>query len=178
MRKKITDLNITRYRTSYQKDRYGNRHKIRTPYTAKRPVKVVEGGERFAHFFIDLIMFSLLSIPLEFILAFIDYIPQTIGASIFMSFFPSYLLYALYYFIFESLMQSTPGKILTKSLVINEYGEKPTRKELVVRSLVRLVPFEALSCLSEQGWHDRWSNTWVVKKEELQKIQIALSDEA
>ncbi len=174
MSKKITDLEITRYRTSHQKDSFGNRHKIRTPYIGKRPVNVVEGGRRFAHFFIDMVIFSFLMLPLELVYAFVDYTPQTAAGAVFMSFFPTYIAYALYYFVFESLLQSTPGKLLTQTVVINEYGQKPTTRELVVRSLVRIVPFEPLSCLSERGWHDEWSKTWVVRKEENRKIQELL----
>ncbi len=172
---KITELETTRSRTSYQKDQRGNRQRIRTPYKAKRKVKAVEGGKRFAHFFIDALIFGFLTIPFDYALSFIDYQPQTIGLSLSMSYFPSYLLYALYYFIFESISQSTPGKMLTNTLVINEYGQKPSRNELIVRSLIRLVPFEAFSCLSERRWHDRWSKTWVISKEENQKIQAALN---
>ncbi len=178
MATKITELEITRYRTSHQKDAYGNRQKIRTPYIAKRPVKVVSGGRRFAHFFIDLIIFSFLMLPLEMIDAFAAYLPQTLAGVIFMSFFPTYIAYALYYFLFESLIQSTPGKLLTQTIVINEYGQKPTISELIVRSLVRIVPFEPLSCLSERGWHDVWSKTWVVRKEEKQKILELLTEKA
>lgn len=168
---KITELQTTRYRTSYHKDAYGNRQRIRTPYQASRPVKTVEGGRRFAHFFIDCLIIGICTFPLDFILSLIDYHPQTIGFAISYSFFPSYILFALYYFVFESLTQSTPGKMLTNSIVINEYGQKPTRDELIVRSLVRLVPFEIFSCLAERGWHDKWSKTWVVKKEENILIQ-------
>lgn len=173
---KITDLQITKYRTSYKKDVYGNRQRIRTPYQAKRPVKVVEGGRRFAHYFIDSLIFGIFVMPFDFILSYLDYQPQTFGFAVFYSYFPSYILYGFYYFIFESLLQSSPGKMLTNSVVINEFGQKPTQKELIVRSVVRLIPFEILSCLSERGWHDEWSNTWVVTKEEYALIQEKLKE--
>ncbi|WP_417603407.1 RDD family protein [Owenweeksia hongkongensis] len=175
--KRITDLKVEKLRTSYRKDSLGNRQQIRTPYIAARKVRVEEGGRRFGHFFIDMIIYSLLMIPVEVVFnILVDYQPSTVGAAIFMSYFPSYIFYALYYFTFEYFTQSTPGKLLTKCIVINEFGQKPTINELIVRSLVRLVPFEALSCLNERGWHDRWSNTWVVQKEENEKLQAILQE--
>jgi len=135
-----------------------------------------KGGRRFAHFFIDLLIFGFLTIPIDYLVSYIDYSPQTLGASLSMTFFPTYILYGLYYFAFESLSQSTPGKMLTQTLVINEYGEKPNPNELIVRSLIRLLPFEVFSCLSDRGWHDRWSGTWVIRKDENQKIQEELKE--
>ena len=52
---KITDLKVKRFKTVHEKDSNGNRTKNKVEYMARRPVKVVEGGKRFAHFFIDLI---------------------------------------------------------------------------------------------------------------------------
>lgn len=44
---------------------------------------------------------------------------------------------------------------------------------MILRTLCRLIPFEALSCLGEKsrGWHDRLSRTWVISEFELKKIQ-------
>lgn len=108
-----------------------------------------------------------------------SYIPtrNTAIVVIILLYFYRLLAYVFYYFLFEEWLQATPGKLLTKTVVINEYGQKPTRKELVKRSFARLVPFEAFSCLSGRGWHDRWSNTWVVTREENQQIKELLKKE-
>jgi hypothetical protein len=84
-------------------------------------------------------------------------------------------LYPAYYFIFELLYQKTPGKFLTKTSVIDVYGNKPTGPSLLLRSIIRLVPFEAFSCLGYQGWHDRWSDTYVVRDAELKTLKELLN---
>lgn len=71
----------------------------------------------------------------------------------------------LYYFIFESICQRTPGKFITGTRVITGTGTKPSMGTIAKRTLIRFVPFEAFSFLGENvyGWHDRWSGTYVVK---------------
>ena len=71
----------------------------------------------------------------------------------------------LYYVLFESIWSKTPAKFITKTKVITEYGEKPNVKNVFIRTLVRFVPFEALSFLGPErprGWHDNWSKTIVI----------------
>lgn len=71
----------------------------------------------------------------------------------------------LYYVVSESIWSKTPAKFITKTKVITEYGGKPNFKTIFVRTLMRLIPFEALSFLSPEhprGWHDRWSKTIVI----------------
>ena len=72
----------------------------------------------------------------------------------------------VYYFIMESIAGKTLGKLLLKTRVVNMKGEKPTSKQILGRSFARVVPFEAFSFLgsSDRGWHDKWSNTMVVKE--------------
>jgi uncharacterized RDD family membrane protein YckC len=43
-------------------------------------------------------------------------------------------------------------------------GTKPTFQKIVIRSLVRIIPFEAFSLLSPnpRGWHDTLSDTIVI----------------
>ena len=43
-------------------------------------------------------------------------------------------------------------------------GEEPKPKAIMIRSLCRLIPFDALSFLGTngKGWHDNLSNTYVV----------------
>ncbi len=73
----------------------------------------------------------------------------------------------LYYFISEATTQRTIGKFFTGTIVVNQSGEKPTSKQIAIRSVSRLVPFEAFSFFGEMGWHDKWSETYVVKKKDL-----------
>jgi uncharacterized RDD family membrane protein YckC len=84
------------------------------------------------------------------------------------------LLYPALYCYCEYKWQKTPGKFLSKTIVINEYANKPDIRTIVLRSLIRIVPFDPLSCLGEKysrGWHDKWSETWVVSEKEFTKLK-------
>jgi uncharacterized RDD family membrane protein YckC len=71
-------------------------------------------------------------------------------------------------------LQSSPAKLILGRIVVNEYGEKPTFKQIVARSYSRIVPFEIFSCLSQFGWHDKWSDTFVLRKKDLIELQLAI----
>lgn len=75
----------------------------------------------------------------------------------------------LYYNLFEIFFSRTIGKFITKTIVVNELGEKPTTNEILIRTICRIIPFEAFSFFGEpgKGWHDSFSKTYVVKKEVL-----------
>ncbi len=72
----------------------------------------------------------------------------------------------VYCFLFESIFGVTLGKIVTNTRVTDVFGNKPTIFSVFIRSLVRLIPFEALSFLSStgRGWHDYFSGTYVIYK--------------
>lgn len=75
------------------------------------------------------------------------------------------LLVLIYYFVLEHLFSKSIGKFITRTTVVNEKGEKPDPFDVFIRSISRIVPFEAFSFLGEDsyGWHDSWSETFVVK---------------
>ncbi|MCK7589253.1 RDD family protein [Subsaxibacter sp. CAU 1640] len=75
-----------------------------------------------------------------------------------------YVLLVLYYFIFERATFRSLGKYVTNTKVIMTNGDEPTTKALLIRTLCRLIPFDALSFLGTngKGWHDSISNTYVV----------------
>jgi len=79
----------------------------------------------------------------------------------------SYTGMFIYFFVMETLLSKTIGKAITRTIVVYENGEKPILKDIAIRSLVRFVPFDALSFLGTlgNGWHDKWSKTFVVKEE-------------
>ncbi|SFQ74683.1 Uncharacterized membrane protein YckC, RDD family [Flavobacterium akiainvivens] len=74
------------------------------------------------------------------------------------------LVSVVYYGLFESLLQRTPGKFITRTKVVNRLGEKPDEGTILLRTLCRQIPFEALSFLGPYGigWHDMFSKTLVV----------------
>ncbi|WP_430817038.1 RDD family protein [Carboxylicivirga sp. RSCT41] len=73
------------------------------------------------------------------------------------------LLSIVYYTIMEALTGRTIGKLITKTRVVDENGNKPDFGTSFIRSLCRIVPFDGLSFLfADKGWHDAWSKTKVV----------------
>lgn len=79
------------------------------------------------------------------------------------------ICFFLYYFIFELIFQSTPGKWITGTVVIDYFGNRPSFFSFLIRTLCRLIPFEPFSFLSEngQGWHDFFSKTYVIKRHQI-----------
>lgn len=72
----------------------------------------------------------------------------------------------IYYTLMESFLQGKSlGKYVTKTRVVTHEGYHPELSIILVRSLSRVVPFDALSFLFKEpgGWHDEWSKTYVVQ---------------
>lgn len=72
-----------------------------------------------------------------------------------------------YYIAMEGLFGLTVGKWITGTRVVDERGGPATWRQVVLRSLARLIPFEAFSLLFSEdgvarGWHDRLPRTRVV----------------
>lgn len=168
--KTINDIKVEKFRTNHVKDRLGNRQRISVPYIAKRKVKEVTGGLRFVHLLIDGFIVNLLYTLLDPILAYPNSFIFEMNDSVYMvvTVIAINLLipYFIYYFLMEKFFQTTLGKLVTQSVVIDKYAKRPDDRSLVVRTLIRLIPFDVLSFLGERGWHDKWSETYVVKKEE------------
>lgn len=172
--KKITELTETRWRTIYLKDGYGDRIRTTEEYVAKRQVKTPSSGIRFTHFLIDGLLFqafvSIVILFFFFLTLISDY-----GLFLFQivqSIFIVFLYPALYTF-FEYNWQKSPAKFLTKTRVIDEFNNPPDLRTIMLRSLIRLTPFEFLSWLDSdaQGWHEKWSKTWVVTEDEHEKLK-------
>jgi uncharacterized RDD family membrane protein YckC len=76
-----------------------------------------------------------------------------------------YGILVLYYTISETAMNGrTLGKLATGTIAITQDGTPFTFKHALVRSLCRIIPFEAFSALGYMPWHDSLSKTAVVKK--------------
>lgn len=178
MRKTIEDLTVEKTLYKRGRDAFGNRTKEPYQGKIKRPVKVVQGWTRFGHYLIDAIIIGIISFFIQ-VVAISGGLDT--GYSIrFGSFqytisIANYFIIVGYYFLCELTMQRTIGKFATDSVVINEFAEPPGSESLIARSFSRIVPFEAFSCLSERGWHDKWSKTYVVKQSEQQALKRLLN---
>ena len=179
--RKITELTETKFKTVREKDATGKRIPRQVEYKGYRNVNVVSGGKRFAHFFVDGIVYYVLYYFAEYL--WINISSTDIISSFITGFFISIMFmfaFPIYYILFEHFFQRTPGKFLTKTVVIDIYGNKPEIGTNILRNIIRLVPFEIFSCLSDRGWHDRWSETYVVHEDEYLKIkelQLKLENE-
>lgn len=79
----------------------------------------------------------------------------------------------LYYYITEVYFSRTIAKLITHTVVVDADGSKPSKKSFFIRTCCRFIPFEAFSFykLVPRGWHDTFSNTYVVKKRKLVKMR-------
>ena len=168
--KKLSELKESKELFNIETDENGN--KIKVPYQkmVTYHVNVVSGWARFGHYLIDVVCIYAVAIILGFVVAVLnpDFILSMNGLE---ERVYGMLIVALYYFVSEVTTQRTIGKLVTSSLVVDEYGNKPSATTILGRSFARIVPFEAFSCFSERGWHDTWSQTYVVSKAELEKIK-------
>lgn len=150
------------------------------------PVPYVTGWARIGHHLLDILFIYILNFILStFIYTLIGLFSLQrgenyatgiedafSGTELFLFFFRWLIVTPGYYLLFEYSMQSSPGKAILGRVVVDEYGEKPTFRQLLIRSYARIVPFEPLSCLSDTGWHDNWSNTLVIRKTDLHDLKL------
>ena len=138
-------------------------------------------GIRLANHIIDHILSMFFCAVLALIIGFFS--TRYFGGSIddigdvSVQFFVFLFIFRMYYIFFEGIWQSTPGKWITGTKVVRKDGRKPHFGQILGRSLVRIIPFEPLSYLTNPhplGWHDRLSRTLVVSsnatKEDVQSI--------
>jgi uncharacterized RDD family membrane protein YckC len=95
------------------------------------------------------------------------------------SFFGLVILF-FYYGLTEMYFSRTLAKYFTKTIVVKHNGSKPNMKSFIIRTVSRIIPFEAFSFLSadSRGWHDTLSVTYVVKKQEfLEKMKLVTSSD-
>jgi hypothetical protein len=79
---------------------------------------------------------------------------------------PLYLFIVIFrfgfYLVFEGIFGTTPAKMVTNTLVVNEEGKKAKFSNILKRTIIRFIPLESLSFIT-YGWHDSWSETNVLK---------------
>lgn len=131
-----------------------------------------DNWQRLFHFIFDSMIFGIIGFQFVFICAHVEgfkpifrsvewlFNRQTLPA-ILVVFFGT-----LFYFVFESLFQATPGKFLTESRVTDKKGLKVPALTIFKRSLCRNIPFDPVSFLGKGNWHDSISNTAVYKEKQ------------
>ena len=132
-------------------------------------------SQRFINFLVDamLMQFALTWVTTYLLLTFLTAVSPETANSLFYGdskLLESYLIglinHLIYYTICEKAFRGhTLGKAITGTRTIREDGEELMLKDAFLRSLCRLVPFEALSIWFGNGpWHDTWTKTKVIQK--------------
>ncbi len=155
-------------------------------YTVGKDVLATK-GLRFANYIIDYLLQFGLGFAIGFVLGIIAEMTGNYGLIEFlfesgtiMDWIFGYIVMLIYYTTFETLTGRSIGKFITNTKVVLHDGSDPTFNEILVRSLCRMIPFNAFSFLGEdgKGWHDSISKTYVVhvekfkaKKETLEGLE-------
>jgi uncharacterized RDD family membrane protein YckC len=124
-------------------------------------LELASHGQRIGNYLIDqgcyLILFTIISFFLDS-MNILKKLDET-------TFLIIYCILVLVYCVsFEFLTGQTPGKVITKTRVVTDEGEKPTFGAILIRTLCRFIPLEAISFLGPNaiGFHDIFSKTRVV----------------
>ncbi|HYG39543.1 MAG TPA: RDD family protein [Cytophagales bacterium] len=118
-------------------------------------------GKRLMNYLIDTsIIYMLWHLALMATFYFFNKTEQDIG-TVYLVLFSVYLPY---YIFLEYLKGKTVGKMITGTQVLDEDGYKASFGRIVLRTVCRFIPFEAVSFLfgDAVGWHDLLSKTRVV----------------
>lgn len=87
------------------------------------------------------------------------------------------LIYALIIFLVEKYSNGKSlGKLITGTKVVKTDGSELTTDDLLKRNFSRAIPFDALSFLGNNGWHDSWSNTRVIKVKDYEHARSLQND--
>ncbi len=124
-------------------------------------------GQRLANYLIDVVIF--------YVVVIVIFVPLVIGLAssgssaeaggfIAVTYLITFAIFFGYYIFMEGGKGKTIGKMATKTKVITTDGSSMTYGKAALRTLIRMVPLEFISAfLGTSMWHDKWSNTMVVK---------------
>lgn len=178
--KKITDLKEKRFRTVEEKDAKGRRTRSQVEYWAPLAVREATNQKRLVNYLVDKVIIMAAAYCIRVALDGGALHPEFSRITITLFSFDTYSLifYPGYYILFEYLLQATPGKLITGTRVIGIDGKRPRFDMIVARSFIRLIPFEPLSFFGVRGWHDNWTDTWVVSKAEEERINRLMDEQS
>ena len=134
--------------------------------------------KRFANFIIDFIgcflfflFFSLILIilNLDAVFDFIFLLGEDTRYYRIIEWFWGSIVMIIYYTLSEYFLKGkTLGKLITQTRAVTLDNKTLKFRHAFIRSVFRVVPFEALSYLgsSPTGWHDNWSKTKVIEDQD------------
>lgn len=182
-KRKITEIKVSRKVNRKERNAQGQLVNVERTFTEFITVPTVTGWARFGHYLLDVVFYYIfaiiVAIPLVILLMALGVPIHKLNEdgtmmSIMDRLLSWLIIYPGYYILFETTMQSTPAKIILGRIVVNEYGEKPSFAIVLKRSYARIIPFEAFSCFNDRGWHDTWSDTYVMRKKDLKELKLAM----
>ena len=126
-------------------------------------------GQRFANYIVDLVMFYIILVALFILIAlgsprFAGHIAGWEDGISITERVTLLAVYGAYMGVLEGLLKGrTFSKFLTRTKAIEQDGATLSFSRAMLRGLSRIVPFEAFSAFGGFPWHDKWTNTRVVK---------------
>ncbi len=127
-------------------------------------------GQRLTNFIIDSIFKYVFTVAIGILIVIVFLDDSAVESLAEMGRIGEYIIGAItslvYYALFEYLTDGKSiGKYLTKTRAVNKDGSPMELTVTMTRTLCRLIPFDAFSYLGDKksGWHDRFSDTIVIK---------------
>jgi uncharacterized RDD family membrane protein YckC len=132
------------------------------PFGRRSPENLVGSGKRFLNSLIDGIFLYVVTTVINMVVV-VALKPKDQSFGCFLLLFNLSVNF-VYFTLFEHFFGKSIGKFVTKTIVINQDGDRPTLAQIMKRSASRFIPFECFTFFGEQshGWHDSISNTFVV----------------
>ncbi len=127
-------------------------------------------GQRFLNYLIDIFFYYVIIIALSAIAGIFlsdDNIDSAtlFGMSLMLQYLMIYTILVAMYTFFETVTKGrTIGKMVTKTRAVRLDGSTLSFNDALKRSLIRIIPFEPLSAFGGNPWHDKWSDTKVIKE--------------
>lgn len=135
-------------------------------------------NQRLANYFVDMLAYYILVFISGIIIAglfltdfeegTVQYADDSIESTVFQYFMAYFIILTYYTFSEYFLKGKTIGKYITRTRAVTLDNQPLTLQKAFLRSLCRIVPFEAFSFLGNtpQGWHDKWTDTKVIEDRE------------
>jgi uncharacterized RDD family membrane protein YckC len=137
--------------------------------TDSNDVHCASGEKRFLNYLLDMVFFYLFCVLLGTVLGIVFAVvsPSSISwlnnDNKITSYILAFIFMSIYYVVQEGMTGRTLAKLITKTKVIDQNGQIPDFKTILLRTLCRFIPFDALSFIGSEGWHDTLSKTRVVE---------------
>ncbi|MGC4101608.1 RDD family protein [Ferruginibacter sp.] len=151
-------------------------------YGAHRSVEFffAPAGTRFINWLVDVIILAFVLNINKDIFKYLFKVPEEMIWQVVSIIEICYLLF--YFILLEGVFNTSAGKCVTGTTIVNEKGNRPDFGQVLARSFSRLIPFEAFSFFANngRGWHDTISKTYVtasINKEEQDAGEITFDAE-